>query len=182
MTSIGSNASSCFLSLLIQPLFSLLRGRTAPRPNSAMVTSLSIGTQSSAFTVDRDSQTTINGAWPLFFVSATEAYLYYQDDTSNYLKYIPITISGTTATGGTEVTYHSTAVAYTGFLYNSSSKQSVSFFQDSSQTKGLAQNGALVIGTDYYVQTDGTLSTDTGGQLIGQAITTTQINIKDYTG
>ena len=145
-------------------------------------TSLSIGTQSSAFTVDRDSQTTINGAWPLFFVSATEAYLYYQDDTSNYLKYIPITISGTTATGGTEVTYHSTAVAYTGFLYNSSSKQSVSFFQDSSQTKGLAQNGALVIGTDYYVQTDGTLSTDTGGQLIGQAITTTQINIKDYTG
>lgn len=145
-------------------------------------TSLSIGTQSSAFTVDRDGQTTINGAWPLFFVSATEAYLYYQDDTSDYLKYIPITISGTTATGGTEVTYHSTAVAYTGFLYNSSSKQSVSFFQDSSQTKGLAQNGALVIGTDYYVQADGTLSTDTGGQLIGQAITTTQINIKDYTG
>ena len=40
----------------------------------------------------------------------------------------------------------------------------------------------LTIGSDYYVQTDGTITTATGGQLIGQAITTTQINIKDYTG
>ena len=40
----------------------------------------------------------------------------------------------------------------------------------------------LTIGSDYYVQTDGTLSTDTGGQLIGNAIKTNQINIKDYTG
>ena len=145
-------------------------------------TSLSIGTQSAAFTVDPDNQTAINGRWPLFFVSTTEAYLYYADDTSDYLKYVPITISGTTATSGTELTYHSTLVSYAGFGYNSSTKQSLSFFQDGSQTKGLAQNGALVIGTDYYVQTDGSLSTDTGGQLIGNAITTTQINIKDYTG
>tara|TARA_Y100001933_G_scaffold56796_1_gene56581 strand:- start:32521 stop:33003 length:483 start_codon:yes stop_codon:yes gene_type:complete len=41
---------------------------------------------------------------------------------------------------------------------------------------------SLTIGSDYYVQTDGTLSTDTGGQLIGNAIKTNQINIKDYTG
>ena len=40
----------------------------------------------------------------------------------------------------------------------------------------------LTIGSDYYVQTDGTITTDTGGQLIGNAITATQINIKDYTG
>ena len=140
-------------------------------------TSLSIGTQSSAFTVDRDSQTTINGAWPLFFVSATEAYLYYQDDTSNYLKYVPITISGTTATGGAEVTYYSTAVAYAGFLYNSSAKQSVSFFQESSQTKGLAQNGALTVGTKYYVTTSGTFSSsaDTPSVNAGLAISTTSL-------
>ena len=144
--------------------------------------SLSLGTESSAFNTNPGNQTMINGKYPLFFVSTTEAYLYYQDDATDYLRYVPITVSGTTATSGTEVTYYSTAVAYEGFLYNSSSKQSVSFFQESSQTKGLAQNGALVIGTDYYVQTDGSLSTDTGGQLIGQAITATQINIKDYTG
>jgi hypothetical protein len=41
---------------------------------------------------------------------------------------------------------------------------------------------SLTIGSDYYVQTDGTITTATGGQLIGQAITATQINIKDYTG
>ena len=41
---------------------------------------------------------------------------------------------------------------------------------------------SLTVGTDYYVQTDGTITTDTGGQLIGKAITATQINIKDYTG
>ena len=41
---------------------------------------------------------------------------------------------------------------------------------------------SLTVGTDYYVQTDGTITTATGGQLIGKAITATQINIKDYTG
>ena len=41
---------------------------------------------------------------------------------------------------------------------------------------------SLTIGSDYYVQTDGTITTDTGGQLIGKAITATQINMKDYTG
>lgn len=41
---------------------------------------------------------------------------------------------------------------------------------------------SLTIGSDYYVQDDGTITTSTGGQLIGKAITATQINIKDYTG
>ena len=41
---------------------------------------------------------------------------------------------------------------------------------------------SLTIGSDYYVQNDGTITTDSGGQLIGKAITATQINIKDYTG
>jgi hypothetical protein len=147
--------------------------------------SLSLGTESAAFNTDPGNQTMINGRYPLFFVSTTEAYLYYQDDATDYLRYVPITVSGTTATSGTEVTYYSTAVAYEGFGYNSSTKQSLSFFQGNDggqQTQAVAQNGALVIGTDYYVQLDGSLSTDTGGQLIGQAITTTQINIKDYTG
>tara|TARA_R110002049_G_scaffold98970_2_gene240859 strand:- start:3086 stop:4528 length:1443 start_codon:yes stop_codon:yes gene_type:complete len=40
----------------------------------------------------------------------------------------------------------------------------------------------LTIASDYYVQTDGTITTSDGGQLIGTAISATQINIKDYTG
>ena len=43
---------------------------------------------------------------------------------------------------------------------------------------------SLTIGSDYYVQTDGTITTTSTSpaQLIGNAITATQINIKDYTG
>ena len=43
---------------------------------------------------------------------------------------------------------------------------------------------SLTIGSDYYVQTDGTITTSSSGeaQLIGKAITATQINMKDYTG
>ena len=43
---------------------------------------------------------------------------------------------------------------------------------------------SLTIGSDYYVQEDGTITTasTSPAQLIGTAITATQINIKDYTG
>lgn len=43
---------------------------------------------------------------------------------------------------------------------------------------------SLTVASDYYVQTDGTITTSSSGdaQLIGKAITATQINIKDYTG
>jgi hypothetical protein len=109
-------------------------------------TSLSLGTASSAFTVDPNPQTSINGAWPLFKATTTSAYLYYQDDTSNYLKYVPISISGTTATSGTEVTYTSETSNYEGFLYSADAKQSLSFFQSTDsgqQTAAIAQNASL---------------------------------------
>ena len=43
---------------------------------------------------------------------------------------------------------------------------------------------SLTIGSDYYVQGDGTITTTSTSpaQLIGTAISATQINIKDYTG
>ena len=43
---------------------------------------------------------------------------------------------------------------------------------------------SLTVASDYYVQGDGTITTASASpaQLIGQAITATQINIKDYTG
>ena len=40
----------------------------------------------------------------------------------------------------------------------------------------------LTIASDYYAQTDGTITTSDGGQLLGKALSATQINIKDYTG
>ena len=41
---------------------------------------------------------------------------------------------------------------------------------------------SLTIGSDYYAQTDGTITTSSSGQLLGKALSATQINIKDYTG
>ena len=41
---------------------------------------------------------------------------------------------------------------------------------------------SLTIASDYYAQTDGTITTSDGGQLLGKALSATQINIKDYTG
>ena len=40
----------------------------------------------------------------------------------------------------------------------------------------------LTIASDYYAQDDGTITTSDGGQLLGKALSATQINIKDYTG
>ena len=149
-------------------------------------TSLSLGTASSAFTVDPNPQTNINGAWPLFKATTTSAYLYYQDDTSNYLKYVPISISGTTATSGTEVTYTSQTSDYEGFFYSADAKQGLSFFQSTDsgqQTAAIAQSGVFAIGSDYYVQSDGTISTTSTSPAvkIGQAITATTINMMDLT-
>ena len=38
---------------------------------------------------------------------------------------------------------------------------------------------SLTIASDYYVQTDGTITTATGGQKVGQAISATTINIRN---
>jgi hypothetical protein len=112
--------------------------------------------------------------------------LYYQDDTSNYLKYVPISISGTTTTSGTEVTYTSQTSDYEGFLYSADAKQGLSFFQSTDsgqQTAAIAQSGVFAIGSDYYVQTDGTLATtaDDPSVKVGQAISATTINMMDLT-
>ena len=47
---------------------------------------------------------------------------------------------------------------------------------------GLATNlSGLTIGSKYYVQDDGTTTTNSAGQFLGRAITTTTINMKEFT-
>ena len=47
---------------------------------------------------------------------------------------------------------------------------------------GLATNlSGLTIGSKYYVQDDGTITTSSAGQFLGRAITATTINMKDFT-
>jgi hypothetical protein len=65
-------------------------------------------------------------------------------------------------------------------------KQGLSFFQSTDsgqQTAAIAQSGVFAIGSDYYVQSDGTISTTSTSPAvkIGQAITATTINMMDLT-
>ena len=98
------------------------------------------------------------------------------------------TVSGTDISFGAAVTFDSDGTSQNAITYDSSSNQVVLAYQaysDSYKAKAVVGSFGttpLTVATDYYVQTDGTLSTDTGGQLIGNAIKTNQINIKDYTG
>ena len=102
-----------------------------------------------------------------------QAVLLYRDgSSSNYLKSqvytIPYDATNLTSTNLLGIAAGAISDTATGTINTWGSRNEV-------QT-------SLTIGSDYYVQTDGTITTSSDGQLIGKAITATQINIKDYTG
>jgi hypothetical protein len=100
------------------------------------------------------------------------------------------TVSGTDISFGTAVTFDSDGTTQNNITYDSSSNQVVLAYQaysDSYKAKAVVGSFGttpLTVTSDYYVQEDGTISTTSTSpaQLIGKAITATQINIKDYTG
>jgi hypothetical protein len=97
------------------------------------------------------------------------------------------TISGTSVTVSSGTTILSGNNYFIGqSTYNSSANKTLVLWELSGTSLdsavGTLGDLDLTVTSDYYVQTDGSLSTDTGGQLIGKAIKTNQINIKDYTG
>ena len=91
-------------------------------------------------------------------------------DTNTYLSRISITSTNLTATNLLGVASGAILDTATGTINTWGSRNEV-------------QTG-LTIASDYYVQTDGTITTTSTSpaQLIGTAISATQINIKDYTG
>ena len=99
-------------------------------------------------------------------------------------------ISGTTSSWATESLFADETINAYGVdvAYDTSANKLAFVYTDNtSGTDSLVATLAattLTIGTDYYVQEDGTLSTTSTSpaQLIGNAIKTNQINIKDYTG
>ena len=159
--------------------------------------------------------------------NVTRTIIGFQDvGNSNYGTIVPVTISGSTPSYGTETVINPAGSSFLQGGYVTGAKKIVYAFVDagnSSEGTGLVltspgnltnltstnllgiASGAisdtatgtintwgsrnevqtsLTIGSDYYVQTDGTISTTSTSpaQLIGKAITATQINMKDYTG
>ena len=89
-------------------------------------------------------------------------------DTNTYLSRIVIASSNLTATNLLGIASGAILDTATGTINTWGSRNEV-------------QSG-LTIASDYYAQTDGTITTSDGGQLLGKALSATQINIKDYTG
>ena len=148
------------------------------------------------------SGTSISYGTPVVAESASTGYVGSAFDVSNGRMLIVVNASssgiGITGTvSGTTITFDSSSVTflsgdsnYVGAVYDSNATKVVVSYGDASNsnygTGIVASYGTqpLTVATDYYVQEDGTLSTTSTSpaQLIGKTITTTQINIKDYTG
>tara|TARA_Y100000361_G_scaffold154049_1_gene177935 strand:- start:2 stop:2584 length:2583 start_codon:yes stop_codon:yes gene_type:complete len=121
-------------------------------------------------------------------VSAQKIVIAYDGTTSG--KLVSGTVSGTDITFDTPIVTDSTGTGENHITYDSNANKTVLTYQGTSVSyKAMAAVASfgttpLTVTSDYYVQEDGTLSTTSTSpaQLIGKAIKTNQINIKDYTG
>ena len=157
-----------------------------PRPVEFAVasisgTSVSFGTAATAFTTN--SGTRFHGT---FDSSSNQVGFVSRTNSTNYIETNFGSVSGTTITFGTATSVYSGGTASTNYniVYDSTAQKLIYAYAGATYDAVVGSFGTtpLTVTSDYYVQTDGTLSTDTGGQLIGNAIKTNQINIKDYTG
>ena len=122
-----------------------------------------------------DNEVPDGNMFPLYDPDTDQAVLCYRDKgTSQYLVSqvytIPYDATNLTATNLLGIAAGAISNTATGTINTWGSRNEV-------------QTG-LTIGSDYYVQGDGTITTTSTSpaQLIGTAISATQINIKDYTG
>jgi hypothetical protein len=102
---------------------------------------------------------------------------------SNYGTAIEGTVSGTSISFGTAVVFETAATSYTSPVFDSNSNKVVISYEDagnSSYGTGVVytpSGSSLTIGSDYYVQIDGTLNTSADDPSVkaGKAISTTTL-------
>jgi hypothetical protein len=126
-----------------------------------------------------------------FDSSTNKAVIAYKDGgNSNYGTVIEGTVSNTSISFDTAVVFETSSIKETATVFDSNSNKVVIAYEDvgnSSYGTGVVfspKGPLLTTASDYYVQENGTMTTTSTSpaQLIGKAISTTQINIKDYTG
>jgi hypothetical protein len=97
------------------------------------------------------------------------------------------TVSGTSISFGSVITFESGEIGFTSSVYDSVAKKTLAAYQDTANsyygtaTVFTQSAGVLTIASDYYVQSDGSLSTTTSTVKAGQAVSATTINMKDLT-
>ena len=91
------------------------------------------------------------------------------------------TVSGTAISFGTAVVFNSAHAPYTTSTFDSNSNKTVIAFQDDGNSSygtgivGTIEDGTFTIGSKYYVQNDGTISTVSSSVNAGLAISTTSL-------
>ena len=114
-------------------------------------------------------------------VAAQTNVISFQDSgNSNYSTSVAATITGTTATYGSPLVFYAGAIQYSASTYSTTSNRIVVVYKDTANSNQGAANSLslsndLTIGTDYYVQTDGTLATVTSTVPAGRALSTTSM-------
>jgi len=114
--------------------------------------------------------------------------MYEDDANSDYGTYVVGTVSGTSISFGSEVVFEEAAVEDLGIAFDSNANRMVMVYQDQGNSSHgtaivLAPTGIstdLTIGQQYFVQTDGTLSTsaDDPSVIAGTAISGTDLIVK----
>ena len=147
-------------------------------------TSVSFGTQ---VVVDAS----INPDFTTNYYDSTDQTIVAFGRATNYYGYVG-TVSGTSISWSSASTLLLDAAFGYGLgtpAYDANADKGLILFAnagDSAAESAVTTAGdlPLTVTSDYYVQTDGTISTTSTSpaQLIGKAIKTNQINIKDYTG
>ena len=129
----------------------------------------------------------VNAVSATYDVAAQTNVISFRDEgNSNYGTSVAATITGTTATYSSPLVFYAGAIEYSASTYSTTSNRIVVVYKDTANSNqgaanSLSLSNALTIASDYYVQTDGSLSTTTSTVKAGQAISATTINLKDLT-
>lgn len=136
------------------------------------------------------SSTSLNERALVYDVSSASLIYVYNSypSGSNVLSSILGKISGTSITWSDTTVVNSTSYSgnapFPSMAYDSTNNKSVIAWRAAADSQSLvatiAATTPLIIGTDYYVQSNGTLSTTSSSVLAGRALSSTSINL-DYT-
>ena len=140
-------------------------------------TNITLGTQ-----VRVGNATSINFTGVCFDSSQNKIMLAYRGVVGGtYLGRLAIgTVSGTSITVADSVTFNAVTTAWNGPIFDSNANRTAIIYQDGGSPYngyGIVVNltSDLVIGTDYFVQTDGTISTTSSTVPAGRALSTTSM-------
>ena len=152
----------------------------ASRVGTVSGTGISFGTEATVQTI---SAYTAYSAMAYSPDSQRVVIVYMNGDNSSYGTYALGSVSGTDITYDTPVVFAAASTEDCGIAYDTNADKFVVSFKDTANSNHgtsvvLTLTGtvpALTIGTDYFVQSDGTLSTTSSTVPAGRALSTTSI-------